>query len=58
MGKEMKNESTAGKKEASLHTLPDLSGIQLMDFGESTGFSCDVQTGICGPIDQKKEEKK
>ena len=58
MGKEMKNESTAVKQAISNHTLPDLSGIKLIDFGESTGFACDVQTGICGPFDQKKEDKK
>lgn len=58
MGKEMKNESTVVKQAVSNHTLQDLSGIKLIDFGESTRFACDVQTGICGPIDQKKEDEK
>lgn len=58
MGKEMKNETTAVKLAVSNHTLQDLSGIKLIDFGASNGFSCDVQTGICGPIDQKKEDEK
>ena len=58
MGKEMKNESTAVKQAVSNHTLQDLSGIKLVDFGESTGFVCDVETGICGPIDQKEEDDK
>lgn len=48
MKKETKNETNT--------TLKDLSGIQLVDFGGSTGFSCDVETGICGPVDQAKEE--
>ena len=50
MTKEIKNELT--------DTLQDLSKFKLVDFGESTGFTCDVQTGICGPIDQKEEDEK
>lgn len=50
MTKEIKNEST--------DTPQDLSNIKLVDFGESTGFACDVQTGFCGPIDQKEEDEK
>lgn len=58
MEKETKNESTAVKQAVSNHTLKDLSGIKLVDFGESTGFVCDVQTGICGPIEQKEDDEK
>ena len=49
MEKEIKNESA--------NTLQNLSGLKLVEFGDSTGFSCDVETGFCGPIDQKKEEE-
>ena len=58
MGKEMKNETSAVKQAVSNHTRQDLGGFQLIVFGESTGFACDVQTGICGPIDQNKEDEK
>ncbi|MBF6633192.1 hypothetical protein QL992_14395 [Microbacterium sp. APC 3898] len=58
MGKEMKNETSAVKQAVSKHTRQDIDGFQLIDFGESTGFACDVQTGICGPIDQNKEDEK
>lgn len=58
MGKELKNESSTVKQTDSTHKLQNLSGIKLVEFGESTGFTCDVETGICGPIDQKEEDKK
>lgn len=48
MEKEIKNESA--------NTLQNLSELKLVEFGDSTGFACDVETGICGPVDQKKEE--
>ena len=50
MKKEINNEST--------NTLQNLSGLKLVEFGDSTGFACDVETGICGPITQKEEEEK
>lgn len=32
--------------------------IEPMDFGSSQGMVCDFETGICGPINEEKEEKK
>jgi len=38
-----------------LKSFPDLTTIE---FDDSTGFVCDVNTGICGPVTEKKEGEK
>lgn len=32
--------------------------IEPMDFTSSAGMMCDFETGVCGPINEEKEEKK
>lgn len=36
-------------------TLTNLTPFQTLDSGQ--GMVCDVETGICGPIAEDKEEK-
>jgi hypothetical protein len=53
-------DNTASKQVASKETLKDLSGIKkfkTLEFDSSSGFVCDINTGICGPVDQEKEGK-
>ena len=38
-----------------LKSFPDLTTIE---FDDSAGFVCDVNTGICGPVTEKKEGEK
>lgn len=57
MEKDMKNKSAAEQADSN-NTLQNLSGLQMVEFGDSTGFACDVDTGICGPVDQKEENEK
>lgn len=41
-------------------TLIDLKGMQdlkNLDNTTSAGFVCDINTGVCGPVTKKKEEK-
>lgn len=56
MEKDMKNKSA--EQADSNNTLQNLSGLKMVEFGGSTGFACDVDTGICGPVDQKEEDEK
>ncbi|MTD31357.1 hypothetical protein [Planomicrobium sp. YIM 101495] len=58
MEKEILNNPTSEKPADSDNKLQSLSGIQLVDFGGSTGLVCDVETGFCGPINQKEEDEK
>lgn len=38
------------KKEQKLEKIP------VLEFDQSSGFMCDVDTGICGPVNPKEEE--
>ncbi len=41
--------------------LKELNGVKKfksLDFDNSSGFVCDVNTGICGPVTQQEEEGK
>ena len=58
MEKETQNNSASVKQTDADNTLQSLSSIQLVDFGGSTGFSCNVETGICGPVGQKEVDEK
>lgn len=48
----MTNKEQEGKVENKVQT------IEPMDFGSSQGMVCDFETGVCGPINEEKEEKK
>lgn len=64
MVKDKDHQSEAAKKSDAKEPLKDLSGmktlktLKTLDFDSSPGFVCDVDTGICGPVDAKKEGKK
>ncbi len=48
-------------KENETNTLQEepkeIKGIETLDLGGS-GMVCDFETGICGPINEEKEDKK
>ena len=44
-------------KEKKSIELQPLKKLDVVDFGSSDGFMCDVETGICGPINNNKEKK-
>ncbi|MEI3597601.1 MULTISPECIES: hypothetical protein [unclassified Oceanobacillus] len=41
-------------KPIELKPLEELEGFEL---GASGGFVCDMETGICGPVNKEKEKK-
>jgi hypothetical protein len=41
----------------SKEALKEITGIETLDLG-SSGMVCDFETGICGPINEEKEDKK
>lgn len=41
----------------SKETPEEVKEIESLDFGNS-GMVCDFETGICGPINEEKEDKK
>lgn len=51
--------STDGKDvNGALKELTGVKKLKSLDFDNSSGFVCDVNTGICGPVIQKEEDKK
>jgi hypothetical protein len=46
------NENNISKEEPK-----EIKGIETLDFGTS-GMVCDFETGVCGPINEEKEDKK
>ena len=57
----MENKKQALKANATQEKLAfDLKPIQELkgfDFEDSDAFVCDMETGICGPVNQEKEAK-
>ena len=52
--------AAASEQNDSKITLIDLNDIQelkSMDNDQSAGFVCDIDTGVCGPVTNMKEEK-
>ncbi|KGR77395.1 hypothetical protein [Ureibacillus manganicus] len=50
-----------GNKEVRKVQLTELKMIQdltILGSDDSADFFCDVNTGICGPVPEKKEEEK
>ena len=57
----MENKQQASKANANqekpafdLKPIQELKGF---DFADSDAFVCDIETGICGPVNQEKEAK-
>ena len=49
------NDNSAEEKSAFvLKPIQELKGF---DFADSNAFVCDMETGICGPVNQKEETK-
>jgi len=42
--------------KVKLTELKPIQELTTLEFDESAGFFCDVNTGICGPVTQEKEE--
>ncbi|WP_042144912.1 hypothetical protein [Paucisalibacillus sp. EB02] len=61
MLKEEKSNSTPSSNQKDFNKSPkDLNGIKKLksfDINTSAGFVCDINTGICSPVEQKKEGK-
>ncbi|HLU23743.1 MAG TPA: hypothetical protein VKZ77_14870 [Bacillaceae bacterium] len=57
MLKDKDHKSTASKQIDSKETLKPLQKLKTFEFDNSSGFSCDINTGICGPVEQQKEGK-
>lgn len=38
--------------------LKEIKKIKTLEFDNSDGFVCDINTGICGPVGQKEEDRK
>ncbi len=58
--KQFKSEasSTDGKDDnGAFKELDGIKKLKSLDFDNSSGFVCDINTGICGPVNQKKEGK-
>ncbi|MEH7239442.1 hypothetical protein [Bacillus sp. JJ1562] len=57
--KQTKSIATDGKDvNGALKELNGVKKLKSFDFDSSSGFVCDVNTGICGPVIQKEEGKK
>ncbi|MCK1976947.1 hypothetical protein LNK15_07760 [Jeotgalicoccus huakuii] len=48
----MTNKEQERKVDSKIQT------IEPMDLGSSQGMVCDFETGVCGSINEEKEEKK
>lgn len=46
------------KPKVKLMELKTLQDLTPLGSDNSAGFVCDIDTGICGPIAQEKEEEK
>lgn len=46
--------NTSHEKPVILKPIQELKGF---DFATSDAFTCDIETGICGPVKQVKETK-
>ncbi|WP_099362954.1 hypothetical protein [Fredinandcohnia onubensis] len=58
--KQSKSEASSTDGKDVNGALKELNGIKKLksfDFDSSSGFVCDINTGICGPVNQKKEGK-
>lgn len=50
--------NTEKNSEKTTKLFTELKPLKTFEFDASQGFVCDVNTGICGPATQEKEEKK
>ena len=56
--KETQSATSSTERKDSKETLKNLNGIKKLiniELDSSSGFVCDINTGICGPVNQKKE---
>ncbi len=44
-------------REEVVRELKTIQPLKGFDFAASDGFVCDMETGICGPVNQEKETK-
>lgn len=52
MTEEKKTAGTLKKKPIEIKPIEELKGF---DFANSDAFVCDMETGICGPVNKEKE---
>lgn len=50
----LKNHTNPKKPTIELKPLQELKGF---DFTTSDAFICDMETGVCGPVNQDRETK-
>lgn len=53
----IQNNKTNDTKEKPAFDLKPMTELKGFDFGESDAMVCDMETGICGPVDKEKEKK-
>jgi len=58
MVEKQKQSTTTSQSNKDKRTMKHLTKIKTLDLGNAQGFTCDTETGICGPVDQEKEENK
>jgi hypothetical protein len=57
---EESNYTSSTNQKDSKESSKEMDGIKklkVLDIDNSTGFVCDINTGICGPVEKKKEGK-
>ncbi|MEH7226740.1 hypothetical protein V7112_23325 [Bacillus sp. JJ1566] len=58
--KQTKSVASSTEGENVNKAMKELNGVKKLkslDFDSSSGFVCDINTGICGPVIQKEEGK-
>ncbi|MFS0823537.1 hypothetical protein DZB84_01700 [Bacillus sp. HNG] len=56
--KQTKSTTSSTDGYGALKELNGVKKLKSLDIDSSSGFVCDVNTGICGPIKPKEEDKK
>lgn len=52
------DEAVSGNNNESNDTQSEVIELKSFSLDSSEGMMCDADTGICGPVDEKKEDKK
>lgn len=48
--------ASSEKKNPTLNLI-DMKEIKEISLDNASGFICDINTGICGPVNKREEEK-
>lgn len=53
----IQDKKTTESKEKPAFDLKPIQELKGFDFADSDAFVCDIETGICGPVNKEKEQK-